>query len=462
MAQIKAYLGPAGSGKTHALMEEVKRLSVTTSFHPAQAVLAITFMHGSRRRLAERLREVAKKGFPTQCDTIDSFCSQIVNRFRRYLGKAKPIAIRPSLAGDEWQEGEREWRTSFKAIRRSAIDLLRSPIVRSSVAAAYPIIIVDEFQDCEDDLLEVIGLFSIKSRVILAADEFQHLSSDESCPACNWLNNTDAEIVQLIDNHRTNDDVLRETASAIREGRRASRTIEVHPVPSGLAAWQISSRLAWGKIPPGKSKAVICPVRPASSDWFQGILDSLGKELGKRSKVGPNPFHWDGGETEQFNVASALVRLRIGSSEWVSKRLLDDLERDENFIVRAAARHGRRLVGIRGDDAILASGFADILQRTSHSTFAFRREQQNARLAMTVHGAKNREFDFVFIAWPYEVPGNALLARRFLYNAVTRAKEGAVLFVQGDERRVKKDGTLALLQCGIVSQRRSPAKLTRK
>ena len=39
---------------------------------------------------------------------------------------------------------------------------------------------------------------------------------------------------------------------------------------------------------------------------------------------------------------------------------------------------------------------------------------------MTVHQAKNREFDSVIILWPYEVAGTADRQRRLLYNAVTR------------------------------------------
>ena len=68
----------------------------------------------------------------------------------------------------------------------------------------------------------------------------------------------------------------------------------------------------------------------------------------------------------------------------------------------------------------------------------------------------------MFIAWPYEVPGDVLLARKLLYNAVTRAKEEAVLFVQGDKKRMKKDQTLAILQCGIVEAKGTPSKPTKK
>ena len=56
---------------------------------------------------------------------------------------------------------------------------------------------------------------------------------------------------------------------------------------------------------------------------------------------------------------------------------------------------------------------------------------------MTIHQAKNREFDSVVVLWPYEVSGSAERLRRLLYNAVTRAKRQAVVIVQNPERLSK-------------------------
>ena len=53
---------------------------------------------------------------------------------------------------------------------------------------------------------------------------------------------------------------------------------------------------------------------------------------------------------------------------------------------------------------------------------------------MTVHQAKNREFDSVIILWPYEVAGTADRQRRLLYNAVTRAKRQVLVIVQNPAR----------------------------
>jgi superfamily I DNA/RNA helicase len=52
---------------------------------------------------------------------------------------------------------------------------------------------------------------------------------------------------------------------------------------------------------------------------------------------------------------------------------------------------------------------------------------------MTVHGAKNREFEQVVVLWPAATGGNAEQKRRLLYNAITRAKRQCMVLVQAAE-----------------------------
>ena len=49
---------------------------------------------------------------------------------------------------------------------------------------------------------------------------------------------------------------------------------------------------------------------------------------------------------------------------------------------------------------------------------------------MTVHGAKNREFDIAIVLWPAATMGSDDQKRRLLYNAVTRAKQRCLILVQ--------------------------------
>jgi superfamily I DNA/RNA helicase len=54
---------------------------------------------------------------------------------------------------------------------------------------------------------------------------------------------------------------------------------------------------------------------------------------------------------------------------------------------------------------------------------------------MTIHQAKNREFPVVIVLWPFQVTGDALRARRCLYNAITRAKRRAIVIVQDPKNK---------------------------
>lgn len=442
-------MGPAGSGKTHALIAEIEKLTIGTTLPRESGVLAITFMHGARRRLEVRLRHLRKKGLSVQCETIDSFCLRIVNRFRRYLGKTRPISVQLGVSDEVWIDGDRETRASITAIRRAAVKVLACSCVSHAIGKSYPIIVVDEFQDCDHDLLAIVSQLWTMSNLLVAADDFQHLSSDPDCPAVAWLNERNAETVILEGNKRTNISKLIESALALRSGTKAPDSIDLMPIAPGIAAWEISSRIAWNKIPFGKSKVIISPVRPASAPWLKSVLESLERELGKQKKIGPYPFRWEGSEQEELKEMSADIISNIGEAQTVSKAFLADLSHSKDAVVRAAAVRGLRLLSLRGVQDLTVEEFLDILGRSSHSAFAFRRERDHARLAISVHGAKNREFDYVFIAWPYQVSGNDLFKRKLLYNAITRARVEAVLFVQGDAKRIENDPVLSLLHVGL-------------
>ncbi|MEO6787820.1 MAG: ATP-binding domain-containing protein, partial [Chthoniobacteraceae bacterium] len=64
---------------------------------------------------------------------------------------------------------------------------------------------------------------------------------------------------------------------------------------------------------------------------------------------------------------------------------------------------------------------------------------QAGRRAMTIHQAKNREFPVVIVLWPFQVVGDPLLARRWLYNAITRAKRRAIVIVE-DPKKIRLNG----------------------
>ena len=76
----------------------------------------------------------------------------------------------------------------------------------------------------------------------------------------------------------------------------------------------------------------------------------------------------------------------------------------------------------------------DEIEKVIEKGFAQRRRSRTGDIGgwrgMTVHGAKNREFDNVVVLWPVAIVGSADQKRRLLYNAVTRAKVRCLVLVQ--------------------------------
>lgn len=175
--------GQAGSGKTTRLIEGAVAETGQCMVDSSETLLALTFMHGARRRLSARLLDACKDK-NAQSVTIDSFALSLVNKWRRSLGIGRPVLAaktRPAVGADVYSF------LSFEDVLTQAVALLESPTVGKWVSESYPLIVVDEFQDCYGARLEFIKALSRWSCLLLAADEFQLLDdSVDGCPAVEW------------------------------------------------------------------------------------------------------------------------------------------------------------------------------------------------------------------------------------------------------------------------------------
>src|ERR1700686_986918 len=154
--------GTAGSGKTSRLMEKLADTLELTPLDTGQRVLALTFMHGARRRLHDRLHRVAGLAGRFECVTIDSFALRLLRRWRT-LAAALRIAIPEE--------------TDFDAQCEGAGVLLEREDVQAWVAASYPIMLVDEAQDLKPQRLRMVSGLANAIRTFIAADEFQCLDA---------------------------------------------------------------------------------------------------------------------------------------------------------------------------------------------------------------------------------------------------------------------------------------------
>ena len=185
MGKISLVIGQAGTGKTTWLMEKVNECAPSLLTAEHQCVLAITRMHGARRRVEMELRESCP-AIRCNVTTIDGFALSILNRWRTALGHSKPVQ---AVNGDaDFTETIFGTEADFTKILAAATRLLHSPMIRRIIGETYPLILIDEFQDCQDSLLEFVKNLSKCSVMLLAADDFQLLDSTVAeCPAVEWV-----------------------------------------------------------------------------------------------------------------------------------------------------------------------------------------------------------------------------------------------------------------------------------
>jgi superfamily I DNA/RNA helicase len=447
MPTVVAVMGPAGTGKTTRLLDVAQEYAERLITRQPQRLLAMTFMNGARRRLDSALQKAVPK-IPKTTVTLDKFAATIVNRWRQADNLTFPISS--SDEGDQEAPAIRHFRTclSFDDAIARASRLIEQKSVGAWIQNSFPLILIDEFQDCVDVRLKFVQDLALVTQVIVAADAFQLLDSDnpEACPAVEWiesLENADDAIVERLDTtHRTNSRPLLDAAHALRNNSSASdRTVRVVCAPAyGLLAAQCMSfmlqsrskdktRPTWAFLAPSLKEATISK-----------LLASLNKQLEARHCRAIRWTTQHSGDHERKELLKGIglkSDRRDDDQRWTPGISSDPLA---NQVRRSVARFAR----LRGIDEItrgLARQFADaaVHGRAAHG------HSSSRFLITTIHGAKNREFDNVVIFWGFKVPGDKTAQRKLLYNAVTRAKRAAILLVHDPESCAQDDLVLSLL-----------------
>jgi len=407
---VQAFTGGAGCGKTHQLMQSLSAHLEAEPLAEGQKVLALTFMHGSRRRLEERLGKLHVLRGRTECSTIDSFAWKLIRRWRALAATLGHASIESS---------------QYERLCDAAGDLLGTKEVRGWVAASFPILLLDEAQDLTVNRLRVIQGLAMRLHLFAAADEFQCLDEQlRPNPACIWLGEvcTGKELTQP---QRTKVPELLDAAAAIRSGLPPKSgqlfKVQLTSKPPLAGAW-LSGNLRW--YGGGKSVAVITPAlgrfARATVSWTASNKTSKG--------AGPYSIPWEESEAR-------------AASSFLSGLALKELNDIPSVI---------ELLGSAGDPRVArdVADWMDVQRRTRSKItfpkeeivrviehgFAQRRRYRNGEATgwrgMTVHGAKNREFDNVIVLWPAAITASEDQKRRLLYNAVTRAKERCLVLVE--------------------------------
>jgi hypothetical protein len=409
---IQAVEGGAGCGKTHRLMGMLAERLAAHPLADGQRVLALTFMHGSRRRLAERLFTVPDLRRRVECCTIDAFAWRI---YRRWRGLAAALGV-PGT-----REGE------FDAVCDAAGLLLEQPAVCAWVAASFPIVLVDEGQDLKPQRLRMLVALSKAVHALIAADEFQCLDQMlRPNPLVEWLQQA-AQPETLAQVHRTDVAGLLAAATAIRGGAApangAGFKILLPGVSVPLAATLLANAIAWRQ---GGDVAVITP--SLQGGFAYSVVAHVAKGPCGKQKNGPFKIHWEGNDRDEAqSIVDDLVMApqAAGGAACAALRALPrtgPVRATLAWIENQIHACGRTDFSRAEIEAVIAR---QVVLRRQHSGSA-----AHKFTAMTVQQAKNREFEGVVVIWPYQVGGDAEHKRRLLYNAVTRAKRWCNIIVQ--------------------------------
>jgi hypothetical protein len=391
-------------------------LAETLAAHPlieGQRVLALTFMHGARRRLSDRLRSVAGLIGRVECCTVDAFGWRIYLRWR---GLAAVLGIAPATEGE------------FDAVCDAAGLLLEQAQVRSWAATSFPIVLVDEGQDLRPQRLRMLMALSGATHALIAADEFQCLDQAlRPNPLVTWLQNA-AEPETLVQVHRTNVGGLLAAATEIRNGRAPVNGQGFRILQPGvsvpLAATLLANAIAWRQ---GGDVAVITPA--LQGGFAQSVVTRVRQGPCGQQQNGPYSIHSEGTDRDETQVIVGGLELPANANAAATYAALRSLP--PSGPARAAIAWVENQIHALGRAEFTRAEIEAVIARN----VALRRQHgggpSHLFTAMTVQQAKNREFEGVVVLWPYQVGGNVEHKRRLLYNAVTRAKRWCNIIVQG-------------------------------
>lgn len=184
-------VGGPGSGKTTIALLKGRRM-VLDRLRPEQSVLFLSFSNAAIRRIMESGGDTLTTEVGRQVDvrTYHSFAWDILRSHGYLLSTQRRLSVvgahdaavlQAGLEEAAWNAEERrlfleEGRVTYDQFAPRAADLLeRSAVVRKCFCKAYPLILVDEFQDTDEDQWRLIRAMSEHSEIIALGDPEQRI-----------------------------------------------------------------------------------------------------------------------------------------------------------------------------------------------------------------------------------------------------------------------------------------------
>ena len=178
--------------------------------------------------------------------------------------------------------------------------------------------------------------------------------------------------------------------------------------------------------------AVLTPVGPHRSQFVSNLVARVKEKPISNPPVGPFRLPWEESQEEEFiRFIEGLGLPDDPNAEVCCNELIFT---GVGGLWRGLQHWIQRQRRVAGRTTFTTEEIRHETRRVHQRLRGYRWAKDGGVRAMTIHQAKNREFDSVIVLWPYEVAGTTERKRRLLYNAITRAKSRVLVVVQGPSR----------------------------
>ena len=403
---FKGFEGPAGTGKTFQLVEDIRARIGELAPEPHHRILALTFMNSSRRRLDDRLAQPIETRKRATALTIDAFAAHVLRRW--YSGRD----LLPDFA-------------NFDDVCDACGALLERPEIARWVGATFPIIAVDEAQELKPCRLRIVRALADRGQVIVAADEFQCLDDTiDTGPFLEWFGTGDVTRLDVV--RRTAQRGLLDAGIALRAGRPpvSGNGFSIRYEFNNQMPFAVGHALNQAR----GSTAVL--VGPSGTTWANQLIPRLNAGFQSlRQVVHPVRIGWEAApSTEAQNLAEATCPA-AGAPAIALSIALSGISNPPGWL-RSAINSMDLSRRAHGKHFWSQVELAMLFEKKASAFRAYGHQGQRGIPVMSIHAAKNRQFRNIVVLWPPGVPGTPDYLRRLLYNAITRAEHQATVFVR--------------------------------